>query len=192
MQNSLREYLKDPFLDQLYSEIKAAGPIRSVSLDITHQCNLRCTGCYYFEEDMDRYSTSNESLLDNWIITEKERGTNFVTIVGGEPSLALPRLKKIYDNFKLNVATNGLIKIRKEGFENMPIGIALWEITKQIHNYEITANEICLLRQRQITEMTRAHFGITPLPLVMQTRLNRLPKNVFKMEIKYYSITIAT
>jgi hypothetical protein len=46
--------------------------------------------------------------------------------VGGEPSMALSRLKKIYDNFKMNVATNGLIKIPVEGFENMPIGIALW------------------------------------------------------------------
>ena len=123
---NLKKYLKDPFLHHLYSEIKAAGPIRSVSLDITHQCNLRCTGCYYFHEDMDRFSTGDESLLDKWIVSEKERGTNFVTIVGGEPSMALPRLKKIYDNFKMNVATNGLIKIPKEGFENMPIGVALW------------------------------------------------------------------
>lgn len=126
MQSSLSEYLKDTFLHHLYSEIKAAGSIRSVSLDITHQCNLRCTGCYYFQEEMDQYSTSNESLLDKWIITEKERGTNFVTVVGGEPSMSLPRLKKIYDNFKINVATNGLIKIPAEGFENMPIGVAIW------------------------------------------------------------------
>ncbi len=124
--STLKEYLKDPLLHLLYNEIKAAGPIRSVSLDITHQCNLRCTGCYYFHEDMDRFSTHDETLLDNWINTEKTRGTNFVTIVGGEPSMALPRLKKIYDNFKMNVATNGLIKIPEEGFENMPIGVAVW------------------------------------------------------------------
>jgi len=123
---SLRKYLEDPFLQKLYTHIKTAGPIRSVSLDITHQCNLRCTGCYYFHEEMDRYATSDESLLDRWIISEKERGTNFVTIVGGEPSMSLDRLKKIYDNFKMNVATNGLIKIPKQGFETMPIGIALW------------------------------------------------------------------
>jgi len=57
---------------------------------------------------------------------EKDRGTNFVTIVGGEPSLRLDRLKIIYDNFKMNVATNGLIGIPFEGFEEMPIGVAVW------------------------------------------------------------------
>jgi MoaA/NifB/PqqE/SkfB family radical SAM enzyme len=123
---SLKEYLSDPFLYHLYSEVRNAGPIRSVSLDITQHCNLRCTGCYYFHEEMDQCSTTDESLLDQWILSEKERGTNFVTVVGGEPSLALPRLKKIYDNFKSNVATNGLIRIPMEGFENLPIGVALW------------------------------------------------------------------
>lgn len=123
---SLKKYLEDPFLLNLYENIKTAGPIRSVSLDITHLCNLRCTGCYYFHEDMDRYATHDESLLDQWIISEKERGTNFVTVVGGEPSMSLPRLQKIYHHFKMNVATNGLIKIPYEGFESMPIGVALW------------------------------------------------------------------
>jgi hypothetical protein len=122
----LRDFLADPLLKMLYDEIKAAGPIRSVSLDITHQCNLRCTGCYYFHENMDRYATNEEADLDQWIASEKERGTNFVTIVGGEPAMALARLKKLYDNFRINVATNGLLKIPVEGFENMPIGVALW------------------------------------------------------------------
>lgn len=124
--SSLREYLSDPFLNRLYSEIKAAGPIRSVSLDLVDQCNLRCKGCYYFSEDMDQYSTRDEGQVDNRIKLEKERGTNFVTIVGGEPSLALGRLSKLYQNFKINVATNGLVKIPVEGFEEMPIGIAVW------------------------------------------------------------------
>jgi hypothetical protein len=124
--SSLKYYLEDPLLQHLYSEIKKAGPIRSVSLDITNECNLRCKGCYFFEEGMDRHSTNNESLLDQWIQNEKLRGTNFVTIVGGEPSLALLSLKKLYNSFNLNVATNGLIKIPKEGFENLPIGIAVW------------------------------------------------------------------
>ena len=123
---SLKYYLEDPLLYYLYSEVKKAGPIRSVSLDITHECNLRCKGCYYFGEGMDKHVTHEEALLDTWIDSEKERGTNFVTIVGGEPSLVLPRLKKLYDNFKINVATNGLTPIPIEGFENLPIGVAVW------------------------------------------------------------------
>ena len=34
--------------------IRGAGPIRPISLDITAKCNLRCTGCYYFAEGMDK------------------------------------------------------------------------------------------------------------------------------------------
>ena len=127
MPNALREYLKDPFLNHLYTEIRKTGPIRSISLDLTQECNIRCTGCYYFSEGMDVTKTpKDESEFDLFIAKELDRGTNFVTIVGGEPSLRLDRLKKIYDNFKMNVSTNGIIPIPKDGFENMPIGVSVW------------------------------------------------------------------
>jgi hypothetical protein len=57
--SSLRQYLKDPFLKSLYQEIRDAGPIRSISLDITSKCNLRCAGCYYFAEGMDQFTVDN-------------------------------------------------------------------------------------------------------------------------------------
>ncbi|MFQ5707747.1 MAG: hypothetical protein ACE5HO_09880 [bacterium] len=127
MSVKLREYLRDPFLRQLYSEIRAAGPLRSISVDLTQVCNLRCAGCYYFSEKMDRYaSPESEAQFDAFVAREKARGTTFVTVVGGEPTLALGRLKKIYDHFWMNVATNGLRKIPYEGFENMPIGVSVW------------------------------------------------------------------
>jgi MoaA/NifB/PqqE/SkfB family radical SAM enzyme len=118
-------YLRDPFLKGLYSEIRAAGAIRSISIDLTNECNLRCKGCYFFEEKMDA-TTSTEEDFDRLIESEKQRGTNFVTIVGGEPSLVIDRIKKIYDNFRCNVATNGLKRIPYEGLEDLPIGISLW------------------------------------------------------------------
>jgi organic radical activating enzyme len=125
--NNLRSYLADPLLNRLYKAVRKVGPVRSISVDLTHVCNLRCTGCYYFEEGMDRFtSPKEERVFDAFVEREKERKTNFVTIVGGEPSLALGRLKKIYDNFKTSVATNGIRKIPYEGFENLPIGIAVW------------------------------------------------------------------
>ncbi len=136
MANTLRTYLQDPFLKRMYSEIRQAGSLRSISLDITNVCNLRCTGCYYFSEGMDQFVTpKDDHAFDAFIEREKARGTNFVTIVGGEPTLVLERIKKIYDNFWMNVATNGLRKIPYEGFENMPIGISVWgnhETDKQL------------------------------------------------------------
>lgn len=136
MVQNLKSYLADPFLNRLYQAVRKAGPIRSISLDLAHTCNLRCTGCYYFEEGMDQFSSpKEEETFDAFIEAEKNRGTNFVTIVGGEPSLALHRLKKIYDNFKASVATNGIRKIPYEGFEHLPIGISVWgspETDKQL------------------------------------------------------------
>jgi len=125
--NTLKSYLQDPFLNRLYKEIRKAGSMKSISLDLTDECNIRCVGCYYYSEKMDDIkTTTDESQFDAFIQNERTRGTNFVTIVGGEPSLRLDRLKKIYDNFKMNVSTNGIIKIPKDGFENMPIGVSVW------------------------------------------------------------------
>ena len=96
MPNSLRRYLKDPFLNRLYKKIRKTGPMKSISLDLNQECNIRCTGCYYFSEGMDVSETPNdESEFDAFIERELERGTNFVTVVGGEPSMRLGRLKKI-------------------------------------------------------------------------------------------------
>lgn len=123
----LRQYLEDPFLNSLYREIRSAGALRSISVDLTSKCNLRCTGCYYFAEGMDKFSNGqDEASFDRFIEKELERGTNFVTVVGGEPALFPDRLRKIHRNFKTNVASNGLIRIPREGMETMPIGIAVW------------------------------------------------------------------
>ena len=54
MTSRLRAHLADPFLRRLWDSVRAAGPLRSISVDLTHACNLRCTGCYFFEEGMDR------------------------------------------------------------------------------------------------------------------------------------------
>ncbi len=104
-----------------------AGLLRSISLDITSKCNLRCDGCYYFSEGMDRNSDyRNEAAFDAFLDREADRGTTFITVVGGEPALEPDRLRKIHARFKLSVATNGLIRIPREGLERLPIGVALW------------------------------------------------------------------
>lgn len=124
---SVTRYLQDPLLRRLYSEIRAAGPMRPIQIDLTHACNIRCDGCYFFEEKLDLFqSPKEEAAFDSFIEQEKARGTNYVTVLGGEPSLMLKRLKKIYDAFHMIVVTNGLRKIPFEGFENMPIGVSVW------------------------------------------------------------------
>src|SRR5882724_2011686 len=86
MRDALAEYLRDPFLASLYGDLKAVGPLRAILVDITHVCNLRCTGCYFFAEDMDQREAPDDEAFEQFIAREQARGTNFVTIVGGEPS----------------------------------------------------------------------------------------------------------
>jgi MoaA/NifB/PqqE/SkfB family radical SAM enzyme len=122
----LLAYLEDPFLHRLWEDIRQVGHIRSISLDLTHLCQLRCQGCYFFLENMDRAASPNEEAFDRFLEAEVARGTNMVTVIGGEPSLALGRLKKLHDRFVVAVATNGLRRIPFEGFETLPIGVSLW------------------------------------------------------------------
>jgi MoaA/NifB/PqqE/SkfB family radical SAM enzyme len=127
MAGRLKEYLQDPFLNRMYTDIRQVGPLKSILIDLTHVCNIRCQGCYFFAEDMDKNKAPREeSEFDAFIEREKARGTNFVSVAGGEPSLMLHRLKKIYDNFWIMVVTNGLRRIPYEGFENMPIAVSVW------------------------------------------------------------------
>jgi len=121
------EYLADPFLRQLDDAWRKVGPLQSISLDLTHVCQLRCDGCYFFDERLDSSkSPRDEAVFDEFISQEKDRGTNYITVVGGEPSLKLDRLKKLHDNFMILPVTNGLRRIPYEGFEKMPIGVSVW------------------------------------------------------------------
>jgi len=120
------DYSNDPFLSSLYHDVQKAGPLRAITLDITHDCNLKCQGCYFFSEDMNRFKPPSEEEVARFIVSEKKRGTTFISVLGGEPSLMPTRLKKFHDNFQILTFTNGLKKIPYKGFENMSIALSLW------------------------------------------------------------------
>ena len=130
--NTLKSYLQDSFLNSLMSDIKHAGGMRSSLIDITHKCNLRCTGCYYFMEDMDQYKrVKDDKAFNAFIEQELSRGTNMLTIVGGEPALVQDRLKILAKNFKLTVVTNGTIPIPVKDLEDIRIAISFWGDVEQ-------------------------------------------------------------
>lgn len=117
----------DPFLRRLHDDIESAGHLRAITVDLTEVCNLRCQGCYFFVEHMDdSKSPREEADFDAFIAHERARGTNYVTVLGGEPSLMPDRLKKLHDNFRVAPATNGLKRIPMAGFETMPIAVSVW------------------------------------------------------------------
>jgi hypothetical protein len=122
----LAEYTADPFLGAMWRAIRTVKPLRSISLDVTRNCNLRCKGCYFFAENMDASPEADESELGEFIERELSRGTNFVTVIGGEPSLAIDRLRRLSQNFRLIIVTNGLKRIPMEGLEHAAIAVSMW------------------------------------------------------------------
>lgn len=124
---SLKSYLQDSFLAGLFEEIKLAGNMKSSLIDITHKCNLRCVGCYFFVEKMDDHKkVSDFADFEAFVETEKARGTNMLTVVGGEPALEIERLRLLAKSFKLTVVTNGSLTIPLEGLEDIRIAISFW------------------------------------------------------------------
>lgn len=102
--------------------------IRSSIYDVTNQCNLRCKGCFFFFSD-EHKAAAEEMDVKKWeafIEREKERGVNLAILIGGEPTLHLDRVEAFYKRLPTFCATNGLIKIPRDRFPDMMLGVSLW------------------------------------------------------------------
>ena len=102
--------------------------IRSSIYDVTNRCNLRCRGCFFFSSN-EHQAASEETDVEKWrrfVQREKERGVNLAILIGGEPTLYLDRIEAFYEKLPAYCATNGLIKIPRNRFPDMMVGISLW------------------------------------------------------------------
>ena len=102
--------------------------IRSSIYDVTNQCNLRCKGCFFFSSNQHQ-AAREEMDVKKWeefIDREKERGVNLAILIGGEPTLYLDRVEAFYRRLPTYCATNGLIKVPRDRFPDMMVGISLW------------------------------------------------------------------
>jgi len=61
-----------------------------------------------------------------FIDREKARGVNLAILIGGEPTLCMDRLEAFYRRVPTYCATNGLIKVPRDRFPGMMVGISLW------------------------------------------------------------------
>ncbi|MFP4474963.1 MAG: radical SAM protein [Desulfatibacillaceae bacterium] len=117
-------------LDQhWYDRYKAISRlnIRSSIYDVTNQCNLRCKGCFFFSSGEDKVREKTD--IKEWrafIDKEKERGVNLAILIGGEPTLHMDRVEAFHDRIPTYCATNGLIKVDRDKFPDMMVGISLW------------------------------------------------------------------
>lgn len=83
-----------------------------MSVDVTHQCNLRCEHCYFFEqeqgEDLDA-DQWEEKILE---MKKKSRFLYSCTWVGGEPLLKKGIIERCKKHFLHNlIVTNGTIPL---------------------------------------------------------------------------------
>ena len=102
--------------------------IRSSIYDVTNRCNLRCKGCFFFSSD-EHTVADEERDVKQWeafIDKEMARGVNLAILIGGEPTLCLDRLEVFYKRLPSFCATNGLIKVPRDRFPDMMVGISLW------------------------------------------------------------------
>ena len=102
--------------------------IRSSIYDVTNRCNLRCKGCFFFSSD-EHKAAPEEMDINKWeafIDREKERGVNLAILIGGEPTLCMDRVEAFYKRLPTFCATNGLIKVPRDKFPDMMVGISLW------------------------------------------------------------------
>jgi MoaA/NifB/PqqE/SkfB family radical SAM enzyme len=119
--------LLDPEWYERYKAISKLN-IRSSIYDVTNKCNLRCKGCFFFSSD-EHKAAAEEMDVKKWesfIDREMARGVNLAILIGGEPTLHLDRVEAFYKRLPTFCATNGLIKIPRDRFPDMMLGISLW------------------------------------------------------------------
>ena len=119
--------LLDQHWHERYKRISKLN-IRSSIYDVTNQCNLRCKGCFFFSSNEDKAAAEEKDIIEwqAFIEREKERGVNLAILIGGEPTLHLDRVEAFYKRLPTFCATNGLIKIPRDRFPDMMLGISLW------------------------------------------------------------------
>ena len=102
--------------------------IRSSIYDVTNRCNLRCKGCFFFSSG-EHQAAKEEKDIKKWedfIDNEIARGVNLAILIGGEPTLCMDRVEAFYKRLPTFCATNGLIKVPRDKFPDMMVGISLW------------------------------------------------------------------
>jgi MoaA/NifB/PqqE/SkfB family radical SAM enzyme len=102
--------------------------IRSSIYDVTDRCNLRCKGCFFFSSG-EHERASEEKDVGKWhsfVEEEMDRGVNLAILIGGEPTLCMDRIEAFYKRLPTFCATNGLIKVPRDRFPDMMVGLSLW------------------------------------------------------------------
>jgi hypothetical protein len=104
------ELIKDPVVRERWRKVRKYFFLRESTYDMTHRCNIRCEGCYYFEGEK-QFARENRdpAAWRHLMEAEKARGITFVVLAGAEPSLVPELCQTCFDTIPLGaIATNGV------------------------------------------------------------------------------------
>ena len=152
--------------------------IRSSIYDVTDRCNLRCKGCFFFSSG-EHERAAEEKDVSKWhsfVEKEMDRGVNLAILIGGEPTLCMDRIEAFYKRLPTFCATNGLIKIPRDRFPDMMVGLSLWG----------DAEDEIILRGQDTFKITSANYEGDPHAYYLYTitpkQLGKTEKIIKKIE----------
>ena len=181
------EILADPETRNRWEKVRQYFFLRESTYDMTHRCNIRCEGCYYYEGEKQFAPENRDPEAWRTLMTEeKARGITFVVLAGAEPSLVSELCQACYEVIPLGaVATNGLKVI--PGAVGYKIHVSVWGNDASSLQTRGAANML----QRQIENYgddPRAVFvytftrrNIDQAPQVLSTLARRRCKVTFNM-----------
>lgn len=115
-----------PAIRERWEKVRRYFFLRESTYDMTHRCNIRCEGCYYFNgEKQFAAENGDESAWRQLMTAEKKRGITFAVLAGAEPSLVPQLCRVCAESIPLGaIATNGLKPI--PGDIDYRIHISVW------------------------------------------------------------------
>lgn len=121
----------DPELERRFRRVVGfANGVRSSEYHLTNACNIRCEGCWFYEQGHDRETLEVTDLAawETFVLSEVEqRRITAALVIGGEPTLFPERLHPFVRHMRyVTVSSNGLKRLPMEGFEEVAIGLTLF------------------------------------------------------------------
>ncbi len=109
-----------------------------VNYDLTWQCNLKCTHCYFSSSTKELKNKRTELSDEEWIKVftyHRKLGTKIAVLTGGEPTLRMEVIKEAIKIFpSVQVVSNGLIKLpRFKGYKQPKYWVSI-DGTKDTHD----------------------------------------------------------
>ncbi|MEV4846516.1 4Fe-4S cluster-binding domain-containing protein [Micromonospora matsumotoense] len=103
--------------------------VSATEVHLTTTCNIRCKGCWYFEGGFDAAvpETSDPALISRFVDSLVAKGVTQATLIGGEPTLVLPRVVPFVERLPyVTISTNGIRPLPTVGFAHVAVAISLF------------------------------------------------------------------